>query len=152
MMHPLSWNATAERRAPKTAEWFLAMSIVAVALIATAVLLGNMLFAVVIGIATAVFLLHLRRAPSAVRAQVDAGGVSFGETHYTYAHLASFWVETRDDRPRLLLRHKKLLSLLTAIPLRDLHPNIIRAALKEFLPEEELVEPLPQKIMEYLGF
>ncbi len=151
-MQNLSWNATAERRAPKTAEWFLAMSIVAVALMATAVLLGNMLFAVVIGIATVVFLLHLRRAPRAVRAQVDADGVSFGETHYTYTRLASFWVETRDDYQRLLLKQKKVLALLTAIPLGDLHPNIIRAALKEFLPEEELTEPLPQKIMEYLGF
>ncbi len=70
-MSTLSWNATEERRAPKTAEWFFAASIIAVALIATAIILGNALFAGVIALATLVFLIHTARAPPISR---GAGG------------------------------------------------------------------------------
>ncbi len=61
-------------------------------------------------------------------------------------------MEDSDGSPRLLLRHKKKLSLLTAIPIAGVHPNIVRAALKEFLQEEKLQEPFAQKFLEYLGF
>lgn len=151
-MTNLSWNAPEYRHTKKTVEWFLASGIIAVALIATSVLLGNILFAVVIAIAAFVFLLHAQRAPRMVRASVGERGVEFGDALYEYSELASFWVEARDGDARLILKQKKLFSLLTVIPIDGVHPNIIRAALLEFLSEEELHEPLSQKIMEYLGF
>ncbi|TSC84505.1 MAG: hypothetical protein G01um101417_170 [Parcubacteria group bacterium Gr01-1014_17] len=151
-MSHLSWNAPEYRHTAKTVEWFFASGIIALALIATSVLLGNILFAVVIAAAAFVFLLYARRAPRIVRASVSERGIEFGETLYEYGALASFWIETRDSEPRLILKQKKLFSLLTVIPLESVHPNIIRAGLLEFLPEEELHEPLSQKILEYLGF
>lgn len=151
-MTNLSWNTPEYRHTKKTVEWFLASGIIAVALIATSVLLGNILFAVVIAVAAFVFLLHAQRAPRIVRASVSERGIEFGDAFYEYVDLASFWVEARDGDARLILKHKKLLSLLTVIHLESVNPNIIRAALLEFLTEEELHEPLSQKIMEYLGF
>ncbi len=151
-MPHLSWNAPEYRHSPKTAEWFFASGIIALALIATSVLLGNILFAVVIAVAALVFMLHARRAPRIVRASVSERGIECGDALYEYGELASFWIETRDSAPRLILKQKKLLSLLTVIQIESIHHNTIRAALIEFLPEEELHEPLSQKIMEYLGF
>lgn len=150
-MSNISWNTPEYRQTPKTTEWFLAAGIIVFALIAISVLLGNILFAAVIAIAAFVFLLHARRAPRTARAALTERGIAFGSLFYEYEDLASFWVETRDDAPRIILKQKKLLSLLTAIPIEEVHPNIVRATLIEFLPEEELHEPLSQKIMEYLG-
>ncbi|MDP3661387.1 MAG: hypothetical protein Q8R17_00840 [bacterium] len=151
-MNNLSWNTPEYRHTPKTAEWFLAGGIIAFALIATSVLLGNILFAIVIAVATFVFMLHARRAPRIVRASVSERGIEFGDAFYEYTELASFWIETRDNNPRLILKQKKILSLLTVVPVEGIHPNILRAELIKFLHEEELHEPLSQKIMEYLGF
>ena len=151
-MSNLSWTTPEYRHTEKTAEWFLASGIIALALIAASALLGNILFAIVVALAATSFFLHANRAPRAVRASVTDTEVLFGDARYPYDSLASFWVETRDGFPRLILKQKKKLSLLVSIPIEEIHPNIIRAALAERLQEEELHEPLPQKIMEYLGF
>ena len=151
-MNHLSWTTQEYRHTEKTAEWFFASGIIAIALIAASALLGNILFAIVIALAAFSFFFFANRAPRAVCASVTDTEILFGDARYPYDSLASFWVETRDGFPRLILKQKKKLSLLVSIPTEEIHSNIIRAALVERVREEELHEPLPQKIMEYLGF
>ena len=151
-MNHLSWTAPEYRHTEKTAEWFLASGIIALALIAASALLGNILFAIVVALAALGFFLCANRAPRAVRVSLIDAGIAFGDTLYTYETLASFWVEARDGAPRLILKQKKTLSLLVSIPIEEVHPNLVRSGLAERVSEEELHEPLSQKIMEYLGF
>ena len=137
-MPHISWTTPEYRHTEKTAEWFLASGIIALALIAASALLGNILFAIVIALAALSFFFFANRAPRAVRVFITDTEIVFGDSHYPYDILTSFWVEARDGFPRLILKQKKKLSLLVSIPIEEIHPNIIRAALAERLQEEEL--------------
>ena len=151
-MKNLSWNAPEYHHTPKTAEWFLASGIIVLACIVTAAFLGNVLFATVITLAALSLFFYAHRAPEIVVVSLAPEGIHFGKILHGYDELAAFGIEEDARGARLLLRKKKKLSLLVAIPIVGIHPNLVRAALTKELPEEELREPLSQKLLEYLGF
>jgi len=134
---------------PKSAEWYLALGLIAAGLIAAGILLKNFLFAGVVVLATLALLSYANRVPRIVRVSLEDSGVRFGENFYSYDTLATFGI---DESARLLLKKKTFFALLVVIPIVGIHPNLVRAALREFLSEEDLQEPLAQRVFEYLGF
>jgi hypothetical protein len=152
-MKIIHWNAPEYTHTPKTAEWYFAFFIISVALIATAALLDNFLFAGVVALASLALLFYSNRAPEIISFSINQNGVQIGNLLYEYEELASFWIdESNINGARLLLRQKKLLSFLVSAPIENVHPNLVRSAIKDYLPEEELKEPFFQKFFEYLGF
>jgi hypothetical protein len=83
---------------------------------------------------------------------IDNLGVTFGNVKYPYYNLESFWVETRDGYPRLLLKSQKILMPFIVIHTEDENPEEIRHFLGQHLKEEEHTEPLLEKVLIYLGF
>lgn len=151
-MRQLSWNAPEYVHTPKTAEWFFAFGIISIALIATAALLGNFLFVGVLVLASLALLFYSNRAPDFVVVSIEQNGIRFGERFYQYEKLAGFWVEENANDARLLLKQSQTISFLISIPIENIHPNLVRSAVKDYLPEEVLKEPFAQKLMEFLGF
>lgn len=152
MTRPLSWTAPEYEHATKGAEWFFAVGLIAASLIATGVFLRNFLFAGVVVLAGLTLLLYAARHPRRIAVEVGPGGIRAGNAWYPYDELAAFCVDVEGARPRIIIKRKAFFSLLAVIPIEGIHPNLVRAALKEHLQEEELREPLSQKMMEYLGF
>lgn len=152
MTRPLSWTTLEYHTTPKSAEWFFAVGLIAAALIATGVLLRNFLFSGVIALAGITLLLYTARRPRRLTIEVSVRGLRVGKVWYPPDELAGFWIDEENGAARLLVKRKAFFSLLLGLPIAGIHPNLVRAALKEFLPEEELCEPLAQKILEYLGF
>jgi hypothetical protein len=67
--------------------------------------------------------------------------------------IISFWVEEDNDAaPTLLIDTTKILSPNLIIPLADMEPAAVRAALIDHCPEVPMREPLAHKILETLGF
>jgi len=151
-MRTISWNAPEYVHTPKTAEWFFAFGIISIALIVTSVLLGNFLFAGVLVLASLALLFYSNRAPDFVVIAIEQKGIRFGETFYQYEKLASFWIEENANDTRLLLKQSQTFSFLISIPIENIHPNLVRSAMKDYLPEEMLKESFAQKLMEFLGF
>lgn len=149
----LEWEALEYEHIEKTPDWFWGLALVALAAIAAAIFFENLLFAVVILLSAFTFALYGARAPKMERFSITDRGVSVGNNLYPYQTLDSFWVhDSPESRPVLLIKSKKTLMPLIAIPITHVNPRDIRERLLDELPEEEHHEPLSDKLMRFFHF
>ena len=153
MENKISWRALEYKRKDKTADWYWAVGLIALAIVITSLMLHNFLFAILIIISTGILMSFSIIAPKTINISINQKGVTVGREMYPFATLESFWVESQDEENlKILFRSKKLIMPLIAIPLEELHHLDVREFLLQYLPEAEMHEPLSQKIMEKLGF
>jgi len=153
MENKISWKALEYKRKEKTADWYWAVILIALAMIVTSFIVHNVLFAILIIISTAILMSFSIIAPKMVQISINQKGVTIEKEMYPFATLDAFWVESTDeDNQKILLKSKKLIMPLIAIPLEEHHHLDVREFLLQYLPEVEMHEPLSQKIMEKLGF
>ncbi len=148
----IQWTAPEYIHVEKTTDWYWIVGIVTVSIAILAVILNNIIFAVLILISSFTLTLFASRRPNAVTITVDGLGVTAGTTHYPYVNLESFWVETRDIHPRVLLKSQKIFMPYIVLLMDDVAPESVREILKHHLKEEEHWEPLLEKIFIYFGF
>lgn len=136
----------------KTSDWYWAVGIIAVSVAIAAIFFGNVLFGVLILLGAFTLSMHAARHPDIIHFELNPKGAVSGKTMYPYSSIDSFWVEDRDRNPRILLKSKKVLMPFIILPLGSTISDTARGYLAQHLKEEEHLEPLLQKIMEYLGF
>lgn len=151
-MEKLSWQTTEYLHTKKTNDWYWIVSIVTISIAIIAVIFSNLIFAILIVIASFTLSLFASRKPEIMDVSIDASGATVGKDRYPYRELESFWVETRDVHPRLFLKSKKIFMPYIIILLEHMDPEEIKEWLEQYLPEEEHSEPLLEKILLYLGF
>ncbi len=148
-----SWEAPEYSHRVKSADWYWAVSIIALAATVTSVLLGNVLFALVIVLATFSLLLYAGRKPSLMTIEVSEYGIRVGKYLYPYSEIGSFWIALYAKGAHLLFKPKKLIAPLVSISVpEEMHLEELRDFLLTKNKEEEIHEPLFQHLMEYLGF
>jgi len=153
MENKISWKALEYKRKEKTADWYWAVILIALAIVVASFFTHNALFAILIIISTVILLSFSITAPRMVEISINQKGITVEKEMYPFATLESFWVESQDEEnQKILLKSKKLLMPLITIPLEEHHHLDVREFLLQYLPEEEMHEPLSQKIMERLGF
>ena len=153
MENKISWKALEYKRKEKTADWYWAVILIEIAMIVASFIVHNVLFAILIIISTAILMSFSIIAPKTIQININQKGIVVGKEMYPFATLEAFWVENSDeDNQKILLKSKKLIMPLIAIPIEEHHHLDIREFLLQYLPEEEMHEPLSQKIMEKLGF
>lgn len=152
MKTPITWQAPEYYHREKSADWYWAVGIISLSAAATAIILGNALFGLLVIIGTFSLLLYASRKPSIVDIEINENGIKVGKIYYPYRNLESFWVEENHSYPKILLKPKKFFVAHTVIHIEDEDPTEIRDFLREHLTEEEQSEPLVHMIMEYLGF
>jgi hypothetical protein len=59
---------------------------------------------------------------------------------------------SENHTPKLLLEAKSVITPLITIPIVDVDPDHVHDYLLDFLPEEDHMEPLSHRVMEWLGF
>jgi len=151
-MDKISWETYEYIHTEKTNDWYWIVAIVTISIAVIAIILNNVIFAILILISSFTLSLFASRRPDIVSASIDNSGVTFGKTRYPYSTLESFWVETRDGYPRLLLKSSKIIMPFIVIHTEDLDADEIRHFLSTHLKEEEHTEPLLEKVLIYLGF
>lgn len=153
-MEPLSWETIEYLHQEKTSDWYWIVGIIATSIAIIAIIMNNVIFAILIIISTFTLMLFASRKPSVVEVYIDDMGIRVGRTMYPFRHLDSFWVETRENNDRILLKSKKVLMPLIIIFIEEsqVHPYDVRSALMKHLPEEEHAEPFLEKLLVYLGF
>jgi len=153
MEHKISWKALEYKRKEKTADWYWAVILISLAMVVTSFILHNVLFAILIIISTGILMSFSMTPPKTVAISINQKGLIVGKEMYPFATLDAFWVESADgEDQKILLKSKKLIMPLIAIPLEEHHHLDVREFLLNYLPEVEMHEPLSQKIMEKLGF
>lgn len=149
----VSWEAPQHHHVEKGNDWFFALAIIDIALIIVAILIDNVLFALLIGIAGGVLAMSAAKRPAIVPYAVTVRGVKVEDELFPYANLVAFHIDEEDLRgPQLLVRTNRRTIPLLVLPIPPDHIDDIEAILKEKLSEELIQEPLGLKILELFGF
>ncbi|MFO0718625.1 MAG: hypothetical protein U0522_01175 [Candidatus Paceibacterota bacterium] len=149
---PLEWEALEHHHEEKSNDWFWAVGIIAISIALASIIWGNLLFGILILIATFSLVLHAVRQPKIHKVKIDSRGVTIDNFHYPYKSLDSFWINENENPPVLLLKSQRFFLPLLVIRLDTVHPEDIREYLQEVLYEDEMHEPFFQKLAEYFGF
>lgn len=146
------WSAPEYPHREKTADWYWVLGILTIAGSAAAFILGNILFSLLILVGAFTVALFAARHPRTVEFEIDQRGVRADTVLYPYSSLASFWIIEGTEEQKILLRSVKKFMPYIIIPLGDINPLRAHEFLIKHLPEEEIVEPLSHRIMDYLRF
>jgi hypothetical protein len=151
-MEPIFWQAYEFEHNEKTTDWFWIAGIIGVTLAIVAVIFSNILFAVLIVIATASIIIFGNKEPHLLDCEINNKGVRIQKTLYPYKNLEAFNV-TEGYSPKLVLRSTKTLMPLITVPIGNVHPDDIISTLSDVIKhEEDLREPFAHLLMDYLGF
>ena len=148
----LKWSAPEYHQYTRSVDWFWAVGIITVSIAVLAFIFGNALFGILIVLSAGILIFYAVRAPEDVNYEINNRGIVVGKELYPYLTIESFWIETRNGDPKIILKSKKAVMPYIIIPVHDDSVDDISAVLHQFLEEKELQEPASHKIMEYLGF
>lgn len=152
---PIQWRAHEYEHKEKSADWFWVLAIVAITGVITAIILKNILFAILIIVGTLTLALYAIRKPNLTHFEINNRGIRIDNSLHPYISLDSFWViDTEEERvSTLIIKSSKTLMPYIIIPLDNSVSSFeIRECLLTYLDEEEYEEPLSYKFMDYLGF
>ena len=149
----IRWETPEYHHAEKSADWHWIVWIIAGFSALAAILLGNLVFGILIVIATFALMIHASRPPELIECEADKAGVKVGNILYPYSSLEAFGIDHEAfSFPRLVMRSVKTLSPIIIIPLENVDTDLLAQFLAQYIPDENLREPVMHKIMEYLGF
>jgi hypothetical protein len=146
------WQTYEYRYVRKTSDWFWALGIVALGSAITSVILENILFALVILIASFVLAVFAARPPKLITFRLTDDGLSVDTTMYPFQTLSSFWIDQFDEGSALLyVKSKRYFMPHLIIPLEEVNISGVRSHLSEHLSEEEQGETISDRIVHFLG-
>ncbi len=151
----ITWRALDHIKEKKSEDWFWIVGIVAIGMTILAIFFNNILFALLIVLATFASFLLAHSAPREIDYEISRKGIRAGDIVYPFSTVESFWVVDEDgyERDRILVKSKKFFMPMITIPVgkaADLEE--IREFLLQFTKEEELHEPFYEYLMHVLGF
>ena len=149
----ITWEAPEHHHSEKGGDWFFVLAIIVIALAIAAVLFGNTLFALLIGIAGGALAVSAAKRPSVVPFAITVRGIRIDDQLYPYTTLNSYHIDEEDENgPQLLVLSKKRFMPLFVIPLPSEYIDDVEDILRDKLPESFLEEPLFMKLLEKFGF
>src|SRR5262245_15870726 len=122
-MDRISWKAHERIYTEKTNDWYWIVGIVAVSFAAISIIMNNLIFGILILVGTFTLALVSSKKPEVIEIFADKGGIGIGKTFYPYLNLESFWVETRDAHPRIIIKSKKAMMIYIIALLEDMDPK-----------------------------
>lgn len=152
-LRSITWEAPEHHHVEKGNDWFFALAIIVVSLVVVAILLNDVLFALLLGLSGGALAVSAAKRPSIIPYAVTVRGVTIGDRIYPYSALESYRIDEDDPRgPQLLLKSNHRFMPLMVMPLPVEQIDNIDDILKERLIEEDLHEPLFAKVLELFGF
>jgi len=136
---PIHWSAPSHLRSQRSVDWYWALGLIAVVGVAVAVWLGDILFAVIIALASFMLGIMAAREPREHEVEINERGIVIDHEVYPYDTLHSFWIQEEGvPFPRLYLETSGIMHPHTTVILSsEQSPADIRARLSHFIPEEE---------------
>tara|TARA_B100000745_G_scaffold46060_1_gene27753 strand:+ start:6619 stop:7080 length:462 start_codon:yes stop_codon:yes gene_type:complete len=153
MPRDIVWKAYEHSHTNKGADWFWALGIIAVSSAIVAILFKNFLFALLIIVGAFTMALLSSKPPRERTFALTQRGVMVDESLYPYQMLVAFCIKDRDsDNPTLIIDAQHFLTPHLVMPLAEVDVERVHTYLSEHLSEEELEEPLGQRLLERFGF
>lgn len=140
---------------PKSADWYWALGIIAVAATIAAALFGNYLLSILILIAAIALALHAAKEPPVHRFRLVEEGVLIGDELHPFEHMISFSVleDIQGELPPMLsIKTKNWLSPHLIIPLEGVDADRLYAYFLRQVDEDAHHHTFTDLVAAWLGF
>lgn len=148
----ISWETYEYEPRKKGKDWYLVTSILTLAIAGVFIIFGNLLLGLLIVFGIGGLLLFSMKEPPKIRCEINQRGIVIDDRLYLYEDLDAFGVDDDDEPAKLILRSRKLLMPYIIIPLYDVNIHTIETLLYRHIDQEELFEPILEKLFDRLGF
>lgn len=148
----LVWESHEFNPRNHSSDWYWIVGIITVAIMAISIILGNIFLAIIIGLSVFLLAFLTTQTPDLVPIAIFEQGIQISHNFYSFKNLHSFAVVEREYTPKLIIRSKHFWSPYHIIKIEGLHPDDVVEVLQHYLPEDDHVEPLLYKVLDYLGF
>ncbi len=151
----LEWEGREYDHNPKSADWYWALGIIAVASTVASVLFGNYLFAALIVIAAVTIALHASKRPPLHRFRLIEEGISIGDDIHPFSQMTSFSVleDIKDEYPPMLsVKTDSWLSPHLIIPLDGVDADAVYTHFLHHVDEGEHSHTFVDLVAAWLGF
>jgi len=149
----IEWDGHAYEHKERSSDWFWAVGIITVAVVLTSIILGNIIFALLILISAFTLVLFINRPPETIHVVVNERGITKGNMLYPFETLHAFYIDIDHPHKKIILQSQKMLMPLIIIPLDDsVDLEKLEETLLKFIPQEFMVLPFGERVLEYLGF
>ena len=149
------WEGREYDHNPKSADWYWALGIIAVAGTLASILFGNVLLAVLVIIAAAALALHAAKEPPLHRFRLVEQGVFIGDELHPFERMLSFSVLEDVEGmlpPILSIKNESWLSPHLIIPLEGVDADAIYAYFLQHVNEDEHRHTFVDLVAAWLGF
>ncbi|MBI2024181.1 hypothetical protein HYT00_02240 [Candidatus Giovannonibacteria bacterium] len=149
----ISWEAEEYTHYEKPKDWYWALGIVAIGFLGLAVIMENILFAILVILGGFAVGIYGSRKPKVMTFAITSRGIKADRTLYPYDNLKHFWINYDPPHIReLYIISKKTIQPQITIPLGNTDPNNVREHLIKILEEKEIHESLFDTIARFLRF
>lgn len=149
----ITWEAPEHHHQEKGGDWFFILAIIIVALATASIVLGNALFALLIGVAGGALAVSAAKRPSVIPFAITVRGVRVDDRLYPYSTLRCYHIDEDDPNgPQLLILSKKRFMPIMVLPLPAQYIDDVEDIMRDKLEEKFLEEPLFMKLLEKFGF
>ena len=149
------WEGREYEHNPRSADWYWALGIIAVACITASILIGNYLLALVVAAAAAAVALHAAKEPPLHRFRVVEHGLFIGEELHLFERMTSFCVFEHIDGefpPILSIKTESWFSPHLEIPLNDVDADAVYAYFLAHVDEGAHKPTIADLVGAWLGF
>lgn len=151
----LEWEGREYDHNPKSADWYWALGIIAVAGTIASVLFGNYLLAVLTIIAAVAFALHASKQPPIHRFRLEERGIMVGDEMHPFEKMASFSVledVNGELSPMLSIKNESWLYPHLIIPLEGVDADRVYDYFLQHVDEDEHHHTFSDLVAAWLGF
>ena len=151
----MEWEGYEYEHSPKSADWYWALGIVAVAGTIASVLFGNFLLAFLIIVATVTISLHATKRPPLHHFRLVETGLMIGDDLHPYERMTSFSVleDIEGELPPVLsIKTESWHSPHLVIPLAGVDADMLYMYLLHHVDEDEHRHTFSDVVAAWLGF
>lgn len=147
----LEWSAYEFDHKERSIDWYWIAGAAIIAAALLAVLVQNIMFAIIILVGGFTYLALASRDPEEVDISLSARGIKVKNQLFPYANIAAFALDTEPPRRRIVLVLARSMVRHIYVPLGDESPMDIREYLSEYLDEVPYQPSFIDWLTEYLG-
>jgi hypothetical protein len=145
-----NWQVPEYDKHYRPRSWYMASSVIVVAMLIYAYFTGNFLFAVIIVVGSIVVIFNDGQEPAMVKVRLTSEGIIVGRKFHDYDGIKNFAVvyKPSQDVKKLYFEFKNALKPRLSISLINMDPLPIRENLLKYLPEdlERTDQPLSESL------
>ena len=132
-----AWEIPEYEQHDRSTRWYVITGIIFVALITSALLTANFVFAIILVMGGILMFLNASKEPRMVPFMIFTSGILIGDRFHPFHEFQAFSILYRPPQvKRLYLTTDHRISPVIHVPLGDEDPNVVRESLLMFLPED----------------